>query len=246
MKPRNSRVAQAESPSDLNQRLALSPSRQGFLPLIGVSLSLRPNRTPRACAASALRRSGRGLAPAQLGQSAQHREHQPPVRCCRVGPSIREGPEPRTGLGGRVQDVEEVPRRAGQPIQPRDQQHIPSTQRRDSAAYLLRDPGAMPSATVGLRWTSDDGKDGLNVVMDAWNDGVWGYNNLQWIGFTYYHKFNDYWHIAFETWNIHERNVPNLNNPAAAALIANGGTPFSPQFTPFNAPNAAQCNNPAC
>ena len=66
---------------------------------------------------------------------AQHREHQPPVRCCRVGPSIREGPEPRTGLGGRVQDVEEVPRRAGQPIQPRDQQHIPSTQRRDSAAY---------------------------------------------------------------------------------------------------------------
>jgi hypothetical protein len=109
---------------------------------------------------------------------------------------------------------------------------------------MLRDPGAMPSATVGLRWTSDDGKDGFNAVMDAWNDGVWGYNNLQWIGFTYYHKFNDYWHIAFETWNIHERNVPNLNNPAVATLIANGGTPFSPQFTPFNAPNAAQCSNP--
>jgi hypothetical protein len=39
--------------------------------------------------------------------------------------------------------------------------------------------------------------------------------------------------------------VPNLNNPADATLIANGGTPFSPQFTPFNAPNAAQCSNPA-
>ena len=78
-----------------------------------------------------------------------------------------------------------------------------------------------------------------------WNDGAWGYNNLQWVGLTYYHKFNDYWHIAFESWNIHERDVPNLNNPAAVALIANGGTPFSPQFMPFNAPNAAQCKNPA-
>ena len=114
-----------------------------------------------------------------------------------------------------------------------------------TGAKMLRDPGAMPSGTVGLRWTSDDGRDDLNVVMDAWNDGVWGYNNLQWVGLTYYHKFNDYWHIAFESWNIHERDVPNLNNPAAVALIANGGTPFSPQFTPFNAPNAALCKNPA-
>ena len=31
---------------------------------------------------------------------------------------------------------------------------------------------------------------------------------------TYYHKLNDYWHIAFETWNIHETRVPNLNNPS--------------------------------
>jgi hypothetical protein len=23
---------------------------------------------------------------------------------------------------------------------------------------------------------------------------VWGYNNLQWLGGTYYHKFNDQWH----------------------------------------------------
>ena len=63
---------------------------------------------------------------------------------------------------------------------------------------MLRDPGATPSGTVGVRWTSDDGKDGFYAVMDAWNDGVWGYNNLQWVGLTYYHKFNDYWHIAFE------------------------------------------------
>ena len=34
---------------------------------------------------------------------------------------------------------------------------------------------------------------------DAINGGQWGYNNLQWVGGTYYHKINDYWHIAFET-----------------------------------------------
>jgi hypothetical protein len=112
-------------------------------------------------------------------------------------------------------------------------------------ATFLKDPGAVPSATVGVRWTSDDGRDDLNVVMDAWNGGQWGYNNLQWIGATYYHKLSDNWHIAFETWNIHENNVPNLNNPAAAAIVAGGGTPFSPQFIPFNAPNAAQCSSPA-
>jgi len=108
---------------------------------------------------------------------------------------------------------------------------------------MLKDPGAVPSITTGIRWTSDDGKDDFNFVADAINAGQWGYNNLQWIGFTYYHKFNDYWHIAFETWNIHEFNVPNLNNPVASALIAAGGTPFSPQFMPFNAPNAALCSS---
>jgi hypothetical protein len=112
-------------------------------------------------------------------------------------------------------------------------------------ATFLKDPGAVPSVTLGVRWTSDDGRDDLNIVADAINGGQWGYNNLQWIGLTYYHKLNDYWHIAFETWNIHENNVPNLNNAAASATLAGGGTPFSPQFIPFNAPNAAWCGGPS-
>jgi hypothetical protein len=110
---------------------------------------------------------------------------------------------------------------------------------------MLKDPGATLSGTLGVRWTSDDGRDNLNVVMDAWNGGQWGYNNLQWVGFTYYHKLNDYWHIAFETWNIHENNVPNLNNATAQAIIAGNGTPFSPAFTPVNGPNAAWCGGPS-
>jgi len=123
-------------------------------------------------------------------------------------------------------------------------------------ASMPKDPGAIPSVTLGVKWTSDDGHDDFNFVMDAWNSGTWGYNNLQWAGFTYYHKFNDYWHFSFETWNIHIRNVPNLNNGSVQALLggydggANGlgvvgygyGTPFSSAIMPTLPVNAAYCS----
>jgi hypothetical protein len=108
---------------------------------------------------------------------------------------------------------------------------------------MLKDPGAQPSVTLGVRWTSDNGNDDLNIVADGINNGTWGYNNLQWYGFTYYHKFNDQWHISIESYNEHQNNVPNLLNGVATAAIANGGTPFSPQYMPFNAPNGAICKN---
>jgi Putative beta-barrel porin-2, OmpL-like. bbp2 len=110
---------------------------------------------------------------------------------------------------------------------------------------MKQDPGAQPSGTFGVRWTSDSGNDDINVVADGINNGTWGYNNLQWYGLTYYHKFNDQWHISFETYNEHQSNVANLNNPAAVAAIAAGGTPFSPQYMPFNAPAGAFCSTSA-
>ena len=108
----------------------------------------------------------------------------------------------------------------------------------------LKDPGAKPSFTLGVRWTSDDGRDNVNVVADGINDGVWGYNNLQWYGLTYYHKFNDQWHLSYEIYNGHQSGVLNLNNATAANILAMGGTPFSPQNIPFNAPGAALCKSP--
>jgi len=110
---------------------------------------------------------------------------------------------------------------------------------------MLKDPGAVPSVTAGVRWTSDSGNDNIYVVADAINHGNWGYNNLQWLGLTYYHKFNDQWHISFETYDIHQYNVINILNPAALNAFNSGGTPFSPQFIPFNSPFGAQCANAA-
>jgi hypothetical protein len=108
---------------------------------------------------------------------------------------------------------------------------------------MPKDPGAVPSVTAGVRWTSDSGNDSIYVVGDALNSGTWGYNNLQWYGLTAYHKFNDQWHISFETYNLHQNNVLNANNPAAVAAFAAGGTPFSPQYLPFNAPGLAFCSS---
>lgn len=109
---------------------------------------------------------------------------------------------------------------------------------------MLQDPGAQPSVTAGIRWQSDSGRDSVYVVADALNNGVWGYNNLQWKGITYYHKFNDQWHLSWEFYELDQRNVPNGLNAQVQTIAANGGLPFTPfQGINFNAPNLAQCFN---
>jgi Putative beta-barrel porin-2, OmpL-like. bbp2 len=110
---------------------------------------------------------------------------------------------------------------------------------------MPKDPGAVPSFSLGVRYTTDSGNDDINIVANGINGGQWGYNNLQWYGLTYYHKFNDQWHISIEAYDEHQNNVLNANNPAAVAAFQAGGTPFSPQQMPFNAPNLAQCSSAA-
>ena len=43
---------------------------------------------------------------------------------------------------------------------------------------MLRDPGAKPSVTTGVRWQSDSGGTTSTWCANAINDGTWGYNNL--------------------------------------------------------------------
>ena len=109
-----------------------------------------------------------------------------------------------------------------------------------------KDPGSMPSVTACLRWNSESGMDDVNLCADAINKGTYGYNNLQWYGFTYYHKWNEKWHVAYEFYDMHQNNVPNVNNPVVQNINANGGTPFTAPASGirFNAPNEAQCSDP--
>jgi hypothetical protein len=108
-----------------------------------------------------------------------------------------------------------------------------------------QDPGAQPSFSACVRYQSDSANDNIYLCANGINDGEFGYNNLQWFGGTYYHKFNDAWHISVEVYNEHQNNVPNLLNPTVQNIAANGGTPFSTAQTPFNAPSFAQCSNAA-
>ncbi len=107
-----------------------------------------------------------------------------------------------------------------------------------------KDPGAQPSFTACIRYSFNDGNDNIQPCANGINGGQYGYNNLQWYGVTYYHKFNDHWHLSFEAYDEHQNGVPNVNNPVVQNIIANGGTPFSPQYIAFNAPNGAHCTNP--
>jgi hypothetical protein len=110
---------------------------------------------------------------------------------------------------------------------------------------FLRDPGAQwPTGTVCLRYSWNSGNDNIQPCANGINSGAWGYNNLQWYGVTYYHKFNDHWHVDFEAYDEHQNGVPNANNPTVLSYYYAGGTPFSPQFIPFNSPNLAHCGNP--
>ncbi len=110
-------------------------------------------------------------------------------------------------------------------------------------ATFPKDPGNQPSFTACVRYTWNEGNDNIYPCVNAINRGNWGYNNLNWYGGTYYHKFNDQWHLSFESYYEDQQGVPNARNAQAQSIYQAGGTPFSPQFLPFNAPNLAQCKD---
>jgi hypothetical protein len=104
------------------------------------------------------------------------------------------------------------------------------------------DPGARPSITGCVRYQTDSAYDNVYVCADAINNGTWGYNNLRWYGMTWYHKFTEKFHVAFEAYTLSQRNVLNITDPAG--IIAAGGYPFAPGIIQFNAPNFAHCSDP--
>ena len=83
-----------------------------------------------------------------------------------------------------------------------------------------------PTPAFCVQWLSDSGNDDIYPCANTINDGKYGYNNLQHLVVTWYHKFaGTQWNMATETYYMWERDVPNVNNPKAASLLipnANG------------------------
>ena len=83
-------------------------------------------------------------------------------------------------------------------------------------------PNAKPTFNACVGYTWSEGGDNLYVCDNSTNSGKYAYNNLQAYYVTWYHKINRSWHTDTETWYMWEKNVPNVNNPAAAPLLING------------------------
>lgn len=62
------------------------------------------------------------------------------------------------------------------------------------------DPGNQPTGTVMLQWTAPSQKDSIYLGDNAFNNGEFGYNNLQQIVGTWTHKFNEKIYTATEAW----------------------------------------------
>jgi hypothetical protein len=108
--------------------------------------------------------------------------------------------------------------------------------------------GTQFTPAICMQWTSDSGNDIIypcingSARMGIGNKGQWGWNNLQHEVLTWYHKFNDKWHMSTEYWYMYQYNVPNINNAQgltnylASPLVAglNQGAPFGAQCDPNN------------
>ena len=77
-----------------------------------------------------------------------------------------------------------------------------------------------------LNYSTSSNKDNFYGCANGINDGKYAYNNLQDYDFTWYHKFNNKWHMATEAWYMYEHDVPNVAgnvaNPIKPEMGANG------------------------
>jgi hypothetical protein len=79
-------------------------------------------------------------------------------------------------------------------------------------------------ATVNLcaAYIWQNGGDNIYACANSINDGDYSYNNMAAYYLTYYHKINNKWHTATESWYQYEKHTPNIFNPAAQSLLITG------------------------
>jgi hypothetical protein len=103
----------------------------------------------------------------------------------------------------------------------------------DIAPWEHQDPGDQPTGSVMLQYISPTGHDSFYVGDNSFNNGTFGFNNLQELIESYTHKFNDTWWTTFEAQYMYMKNcttaptahVPIQDGffPVHAGTIAEGG-----------------------
>jgi len=82
--------------------------------------------------------------------------------------------------------------------------------------------GAKPSLTACVSYTFNNGKDNFYPCASGINRGEYAYNNVQLFVNTWYHKFNDSWHMASEGYYEYERDVPSVSGTLPVEPNTNG------------------------
>jgi hypothetical protein len=73
--------------------------------------------------------------------------------------------------------------------------------------------GAKPSLTACVAYTFNNGNDEVYPCASGINSGKYAYNNVQLFVSTWYHKFNQSWHMATEAYYEYQRGVPSVFGP---------------------------------
>jgi hypothetical protein len=99
-----------------------------------------------------------------------------------------------------------------------------------------------PSPAVCLSWTSSSGGDNIYTCANTVNGGQYGYNNLNMFVSTWYHKFDDRWHIATEGWYMFQNQVPSVFVPTNHFIQNANGAVCDPGQIQCYAPEYAIVN----
>jgi hypothetical protein len=90
------------------------------------------------------------------------------------------------------------------------------------------DPGRQATGSAMLQYIGSGGHDSWYAGMNSFNNGTFGYNNLQECIASYTHKFNDTWWTTFEFQYMYMKHA--TTGPTSSVPFQNG---FFPQHAGF-------------
>ena len=100
----------------------------------------------------------------------------------------------------------------------------------NDVAPWQKDPGRQATGTLMVQWQSKNGKDSFYGGANSFNNGQFGYNNVQHYVGTFTHKFNDWFWTSQETWYMYMNNA--TTGPTASVPYQNGSFPVQPGYAP--------------
>jgi Putative beta-barrel porin-2, OmpL-like. bbp2 len=97
-------------------------------------------------------------------------------------------------------------------------------------ALWQNDPGRQVTGTVMIQWISPNQMDSIYAGDNNFNNGKFGYNNLQQIVGTWTHKFNDKIYTATEAWYMYMNDAKS--HPTEEVPFQGGSFPVRDGYAP--------------